>query len=112
MREIKFRAWDAAAKQMLHMPMIGTFGLHRFFGFIPDDAPIMQFTGLFDKNGQEIYEGDIIDHNNRNFEIMFSIKNGWIAKEIGRPENFRKGDWIENVKKYITIIGNIHTQKP
>lgn len=57
-RVIKFRAWDG--NEMIKMPLTSIYGLSRFFGFIPEKAPIMQFTGLTDKNGKEIYEGDVV----------------------------------------------------
>ena len=57
-REIKFRAFDDG--QMLLMPISTNYGISRFFGLLRDDAVLMQFTGLKDKNGKDIYEGDIL----------------------------------------------------
>lgn len=57
-REIKFRAWQD--NKMVFSPLSSNYGLTRFFGFLYEDAPIMQYTGLKDKNGKEIYEGDKI----------------------------------------------------
>ena len=67
MREIKFRAWDINIKQMDYNPYgdeylcegtpindIFTEKTQKSMNFI-----LMQFTGLKDKNGKEIYEGDI-----------------------------------------------------
>jgi uncharacterized phage protein (TIGR01671 family) len=64
MREIKFRAWDANSGHMSYSQteqfddMLG----FRFENFhIDTEKPVyMQFTGLYDKNGKEIYEGDIV----------------------------------------------------
>ena len=60
MREIKFRAWDLEKKIMLK-----PFDLSSNPKYWCDnlkDYPLMQYTGLKDKNGlQEVYEGDIID---------------------------------------------------
>lgn len=71
MREIKFRAWDKDNDQMIY-----DFGLTP--EYIPyqipqgdesddpanysyyDDAELMQYTGLKDKNGTDVYEGDIL----------------------------------------------------
>lgn len=61
MREIKFRAWNGDAMEY------GGFSVHAssgqiiaapFITRVTKDAPLMQFTGLHDKNGKEIYEGD------------------------------------------------------
>ena len=66
MRELKFRCWDPTEKKMWS-PCIDTDGrpcrelpflLQRVDGEIPTE--VMQFTGIRDKHGKEIYEGDIV----------------------------------------------------
>jgi len=123
-REIKFRAWvvnDSISEmhypEDIQMNSADAFSLWYKVGF-EDAFPIknnirdwqkkiiwMQFTGLKDKNGKEIYEGDIIHrHMNVYWEVKFS-NSAWVAL----PPNTDSGLWL-SAYKFIEceIIGNIH----
>jgi uncharacterized phage protein (TIGR01671 family) len=60
-RVIKFRAWDFDKKTFVYLMLCdGTYVYPISEDQLDKQMPIMQFTGLLDKNGKEIYEGDIV----------------------------------------------------
>lgn len=88
MREIKFRAWDND-KKVFVVGMI-CFGYDDFEWVVLNDnyeqilwsynGTLIQYTGLKDKNGKEIYEGDIVKQSK--FSGYFSITGEYETEEV------------------------------
>jgi len=112
MREIKFRAWDSFNRIMwgeadCYRNDLATFFREYEDAIIGENKPIlMQYTGLKDKNGKEIYEGDIL-----RFELS---ELGYI--EVGEVKWIGSGFWMEAPNKQFhlpfedrrEVIGNIY----
>ena len=103
MREIKFRAWDGEEMTDWDEFDGGDMTLEQFFA---PDVPVwnvMQFTGLKDKNGKEIYERDVVK-GNEHFIEQVHFKNGcWYTSEDSSTMKVKLFDWDD-----IEIIGNIY----
>ena len=81
------------------------------FGFPEDEIyTVMQFTGLLDKNGKEIYEGDVVKDEYSTREIVFHMPDG-VNNIYGFTQREISYDgWIglNRVENDFEIIGNIY----
>jgi len=85
MREIKFRAWNKEfgmcyeASPYFAKREFYPFGITVGFSHYPEDLEewqIMQFTGLHDKNGKEIYEGDVVKYTRKKWNCLGHPQHG------------------------------------
>ena len=86
MREIKFRAWDIENKVMcdvshifianMVIPQTIMVSVGSEMKHCPDDAILMQFTGLLDRHSKEIFEGDVVKTVLMGDEIIGTVKYG------------------------------------
>ncbi|MFQ6935075.1 MAG: YopX family protein [Streptococcus salivarius] len=115
---LRFRAWNKATKEMYEVDDIMSidFGKSKisvktlFFEqtnrYDFDDIVLMQSTGLTDKHGKEIFEGDIIDSTDGFLTgvIEFRVSLGMFVSDLVEYNNFER---LCNIASSRKIIGNI-----
>jgi len=120
MREIKFRAWDKAFGKMFEVAelTVREDGLwaRTPFGYLPNQrettgfkvgvsCELMQYTGLKDKNGKEIYEGDIFPHRGMNLVVRYEL--GAVVGHWFGSNEYIFFDHLANDENDIEVIGNV-----
>ncbi|MGQ7332574.1 YopX family protein [Streptococcus suis] len=117
----KFRVWDTVKKSMREVQAI-VYTVERvypvysevFRRYVPfSEAILMQSTGLFDVNGKEIFEGDVVLENGwRKVAVSFGtqeIEENFGDKRIFQGFNlYLGGGYPEAVMSKYEIIGNIY----
>ena len=122
MREIKFRAWHKEKKKILsygelfaidcsgEYPFLALAAGHYEDCIDPLKVEIMEFTGLQDCNGVDIYEGDIVNYQyifedkESTFKIVWNVdRNGFYAEDDESMWCLEK-----ELKNNFEVIGNIY----
>lgn len=115
MREIKFRVWGKEEQRIIYdaeqtydnEPVnIPSFGM---VVNLPKLFDVMQYAGLKDKNGKEIYEGDILQFSNGNLgEVIWShLRAGFdVAFSNAMPEELD-----HSLANRCEVVGNIYENK-
>jgi len=133
MREIKFRAWDREKKEMIRFDGISFCSEYDFLSFSADkvdclygreieSCEFMQFTGLKDRNGKEIFEGDVVkgsipdsehDEPFNKAQIKYIGSSFCLTRMKQREFDVNDGLYLGDLEscvlnKSIEVIGNIY----
>lgn len=117
---IKFRAWDKETKTMIDVSLIDfkkrelvgehwKFGETNFMSF--DEIELMKSTGLFDRNGQEIFEGDIVRVLDSTYTVFYDNERG--SYRLKPHDDRWNVDYMSNFSHggNFEVVGNIYENK-
>lgn len=105
MREFKFRAWDGKMiDDVIPVSETAIVELFEYEHQVTDVEAVEQYTGLKDKNGKEIYEGDIMIFDACLYKVVWNEEYAGFDYET-------IGEWgvtSTNVFNEGAVVGNIH----
>src|SRR5205085_5566330 len=111
MREIKFRTFVKESKRMIYG--IDAMAVKMFtpnYAYLDKEVEVMQYTGIKDKNANEIYEGDIVAYNGGTTESRSKMEVAWCDGSYQLKAY--KEEWCydlgECLQKSLEVIGNIY----
>jgi uncharacterized phage protein (TIGR01671 family) len=119
MRDIKFRAWDSRKKIMVELTLLGlqyrfyddltVYGVDLENGNVAkakeNKVPVMQYIGLKDKNGKQIFENDLVEYNENLYQVEWDEETASFLLQgviIAELESFPIDE------EDLLIIGNIY----
>ena len=121
----KFRAWHRELGRMMsisdmwfNVDSLGEIGLNDsvmndYITVSPDEIELMQSTGLKDKNGKEIFEGDIVDYKGRKAVVKWHGSYASFIYRFVDELQERVSEWHPLFLAYyhFEVIGNIYENK-
>ena len=121
MRTIKFRAWDLRSRRknkwiknfnvtydgrvesMVDTTTLGGSDPHTY-----DKVELMQYTGLKDKNGKEIYEGDVLQAYNFLGEKLEKYQVVWELNGFHYKKDLKSDSSVYLHKDLVEVVGNVY----
>lgn len=117
----KFRAWDKEFKEMVQVDALVLDAqvikaTYKNGNVVKEDIKyydLMQTTGLLDKNGKEIFEGDIVDYKGRKAIVNWHGSYASFIYRFVDELQERKSEWKPLYLAYykFEVVGNVHENK-
>ena len=104
-REIKFRVYDSISKMIHQWFRVKKVGIS---AFDLEHYTLMQYTGIKDKYGVEIYEGDIVTYHPSKMFVVLYQPGSFTAHRIKKDGSLQKSGYLLIELTNLEVIGNIY----